>query len=137
MTKAELQNIINQFDEDSLKKEAVFGIFQFGGGSDESFIKANKEGLTLFAIQLLKSAKEHNTIENGKKSVPFEYEESWIDGDSDTFVQYIEFAEKKDFKKETPVGLKDRLTPIGCVFALIILLALIITGLVTFFKWLF
>lgn len=139
MTKAELQNIIDQFDEDCLKKEAVFGIFQFGGGSDESFIKANKQGLALFAIQLLKSAKniEESSIKDGKKTMPFDYEEDWIDGDSNTFVQYIEFAEKQHFKKETSVGLKGRLNTWGCVFALITLLALIITGLVTFFKWLF
>ena len=53
LTKEELQKIIDQFDEDELKRQGIFGISQYGGGSDESFIRANKKGLELFALQLL------------------------------------------------------------------------------------
>lgn len=51
MTKEDLQTIIDQFDEADLKQQGVFGISQYGGGSDESFIRANKQGLELFAVQ--------------------------------------------------------------------------------------
>ena len=43
MTNEKLQNIIAQFDEKELKEKALFGILQYGGGPDESFIKANKD----------------------------------------------------------------------------------------------
>ena len=62
MTNEKLQNIIAQFDEKELKEKALFGILQYGGGPDESFIKANKEGLELFALELLKSASETENI---------------------------------------------------------------------------
>jgi hypothetical protein len=61
MTKEELQEIIGRFNEEELKQLGLFGIFQYGGGSDESFIRANKEGLELFTLQLLKSARDIET----------------------------------------------------------------------------
>lgn len=58
LTNEELQKIIDRFDEDELKRQGVFGISQYGGGSDENFIRTNKEGLELFALKLLKAAKD-------------------------------------------------------------------------------
>ena len=72
-TKEDLQNIIDQFDEEELKRQGIFGISQYGGGSDESFIRANKEGLELFALELLKSARdtEATLADANKKIIPF------------------------------------------------------------------
>jgi hypothetical protein len=56
LTKEELQKIIELFDEEDLKRQGIFGISQYGSGSDESYIRANKEGLELFALALLKAA---------------------------------------------------------------------------------
>jgi hypothetical protein len=58
MDKEMLQNIILNLEEDILKEKATFGIYQFGGGPDESCIKADEGGLKLFAITLLKAAIE-------------------------------------------------------------------------------
>lgn len=92
MTKEELQKIIEQFDEEELKRQGIFSILQYGGGSDESFIKANKEGLEMFALELLKSSRDAESIitDKEKNIIPLNYDESWIDEFGDTFIQYIE-----------------------------------------------
>lgn len=92
MTNEELQKIIDQFDEEALKRNGIFGISQYGGDSDESFIRANKEGLELFALELLKSARDTESLfaESEKKFFSLNPEEKWIDQESDTFIHYIE-----------------------------------------------
>jgi hypothetical protein len=98
LKKEELQKIIDQFNEDELKRKGVFGISQYGGGSDESFIRANKEGLELFALELLKSARDtENLLSDPEQNIiPFNYYEDWVDENSDTFIQYVEpIANKK------------------------------------------
>ena len=142
LTKEELQNIIDQFDEEELKQQGIFGILQYGGGSDESFIRANKEGLELFALELLKSARdaEATLINTERKTIPFDYDENWIDENSNTFIQYVETVSDKQNIKSTSkhkTTFADRLMPYGCGFAVIILSIALIVGLVTLFKWLF
>ncbi|UYW01804.1 hypothetical protein K5I29_02445 [Flavobacterium agricola] len=142
LTKEELQNIIDQFDEEKLKKLGIFGISQYGGGSDESFLRANKEGLELFAIQLLKSARDTEDILSDKEKniIPLDYNEDWIDENSDTFIQYIEpitdkqkLKDKNDYK----TTFADKLIPYGCGLILIILAIATIVGLVTICNWIF
>ncbi|MFN3760661.1 MAG: hypothetical protein ACK4SF_15735 [Algoriphagus aquaeductus] len=65
LTKEDLQKIIDQFDEDELERQGIFGISQYGGGSDESFVRANKEGLVLFPLELLKSARVIESVLSG------------------------------------------------------------------------
>jgi hypothetical protein len=142
LTKEELQKIIDQFDEEELKRQGVFGISQYGGGSDESFIRANKEGLELFALELLKSARDAEAIlsETEKKIIPLDYEENWIDENSDTLIQYVEpIADKQKLrpKSEITSTFTDKLIPYGCGLVAIILVVAVIIGLVTLFKWLF
>jgi hypothetical protein len=142
LTKEELQKIIDQFDEDDLKRQGIFGILQYGGGSDESFIRANKEGLELFALHLLKSARDTESIllDTEKKSIPFEYDDNWIDENSDTLIQYVEpVADKQKLKpkSEYKSTIADKLMPIGCGLIAIILVISVIVGLVTVFNWLF
>ena len=142
MTKEELQKIIELFDEEDLKRQGIFGISQYGGGSDESFIRANKEGLELFALELLKSARdtEATLADTEKKVIPFDYDENWIDESSDTFIQYVEpIADKQKLNpnKEHKTTFADRLMPYGCGFVAIVLVIVIIVGLVTLFKWVF
>jgi hypothetical protein len=140
LKKEDLQNIIDQFDEDTLKSKGVFGIYQYGGGSDESYIEANKEGLELFALQLLKSARDSEMIlaDNEKKSIPFDYDEDWIDDKSSTFIQYVvPLAEKQKSKTVYKTTLIDRLMPIGCGLFILIILVSILVGLGTIIKWIF
>ena len=142
LTKEELQKIIDQFDEDELKQQAIFGIYQCGGGSDESFVRANKEGLELFALQLLKSAKDTEAIllDKEKSIITFNYDEDWVDENSDTFIQYVEpIADKQQLKSmsEYKSTFADKLIPYGCGLVLIILVLSVVVGFVTILDWLF
>ncbi len=142
LTKEELQKIIAQFDEDELKRQGIFGISQYGGGSDESFVRANKEGLELFALELLKSAREIESVlsDPEKNIIPFDYDEDWVDENSDTFIQYIEpIADKQKLKpkSEYKSTFVDKLMPFGCGLIAIILVISVVVGLVTVFNWIF
>lgn len=142
LTKEELQKIIDQFDEDELKKQGIFGISQYGVGSDESFIRANKEGLELFALQLLKSAIETEDILSDKEKniIPLDYDEDWVDENSDTYLQYVEpIADKQKLnpKSEYKSTFSDKLMPYGCGLVLLILLVSVIIGFSTLLNWLF
>jgi hypothetical protein len=53
LTKEALQRIIDQFDEEDLKRKGIFGISQYGGGPDERFIRANKEGRNNLALRYI------------------------------------------------------------------------------------
>ena len=140
LTKEELQKIIDQFDEEELKRHGIFGISQYGGGSDESFIRANKEGLELFALELLKSARDTEAIlsDTKKKIIPLDYDENWVDENSDTFIQYIEpIADKQKLRpnSENTSTFTGKLMPYGCGLVAIILVVAVIVGLVTLIKW--
>ena len=142
LTKEELQKIIDQFDEYELKQQGIFGISQYGSGSDESFIRANKEGLELFALELLKSARDTETIfsDTEKNIIPLKYDEDWIDENSDTFIQYVQpisDKQKLKIKSEYKSTFVDTLMPFGCGLIALILVTSVIVGLVTLFKWLF
>lgn len=141
MTKEELQKIINQFDEEELKKQGIFSILQYGGGSDESFIKANKEGLEMFALELLKSSRDAESViaDKEKNIIPLNYDESWIDEFGDTFIQYIEpIKGKQELKsKKYEQTFFDKLIPAGCIITIIVIVIATIVGLVTITNWLF
>ncbi len=142
MTEEELQNIINKFDETELEKQAIWGIFQYGGGSDESFIKANKEGLELFALELLKASLESNKIiENNKnKIIHLDYYENWIYENADTYLQYIELVKEKQTLKpkvEYKTTISDKLLTSLLKIILVILIVALFIGLRTMFSWIF
>ncbi|MFM2393955.1 MAG: hypothetical protein RLZZ546_1937 [Bacteroidota bacterium] len=142
MTEVELQKIIDQFDEDDLKSKGIFGILQYGGGPDESYIKANKEGLQLFALELLKSARDTENLlsDPNKNIIPFDSDNDWIDDNSGTFIQYIEpIAYKQESKivSENGNSLASKIMPwIFSTILLFILLCLLI-GLYTILNWVF
>lgn len=142
MTKEELQEIIDRFNEEELKQLGLFGIFQYGGGSEESFIKSNKEGLELFALELLKSARDTETILQNKENhiIPFKDHENWIDAHSKTFIHYVEPVAGKQQSKsgsDYKPSFSDRISFLGCVFIALILISSILVGFFTIVGWLF
>ncbi|NLT49611.1 MAG: hypothetical protein GXX85_01685 [Ignavibacteria bacterium] len=142
MNKEELTKIIDQIEDKSKSKDTTFGIFVYGGGEDESYIKANKQGLELFAVNLLKAACEidekSGLSENLK--IPLDYEADWIDKESSIFLQYVELSEKKPeyVKNENDKdNWKERALRFGCLAGLFIIVSVFILGMVSFFKILF
>lgn len=140
MTSEELQNIISKLEDNSSKENATFGIFQYGGGSDESFIRANREGLEFFALELLKAASRTSEIlaHKEKNIIPIAYEEDWIDEDSDTLVQYIKPTEQRRVEKSN-VKYKNTIAAIlfqfGCLAAVVVIVVAAIVGFITLAKW--
>ncbi len=114
MTKEELEDLISKLELGVSKDTALFEIYQYGGGPDESFVKANQEGLQLFAIELLKaSLKVEQTIgDPAKNTIHIEHEEMLENGDIglhyiEPTLQKRQTAPKRPPQKET---WKDTLT---------------------------
>lgn len=141
MKKEELNKIIESLESSNSIDDAYLALYQYGGGPDESFAKANKEGLELLAVQLLKASRDFEEIvaDDEKNVIPLDYEEDWIDGD--IFIQYVEPVDKKgkqireeESHKET---FFDRLVPFGCIGGIILIVISAIIGLISIFKWIF
>ena len=142
MIQNELQRIIDQLESEISKDKATFGIFQYGGGSDESCIQADKEGLKLFALELLKASNKTDEIlsDNEKNIIPITFQENWIDEKSDTVIQYVKPVEQRQIGKDDKKykeSILDKLLPYGCYAGLIIIVISIIVGLWTLIKWVF
>lgn len=138
MTQQELQSIIEQLQQQTDSANASFGIYQNGGGTDESFIRANPDGLREMAIALLKAAAE--MAEQGsyseKKIIPFPNDAGWIDENGETFIQYIETPENKPVAPLVEKGsLKDSFFNYGCIIFIILLVIASIVGLYTLISW--
>ena len=142
MTEEELKIFADKLVTDKTKEEAVFGIYQYGGGSDESYIKANKAGLQIFATELLYASLECDTIINDKDKdvITLDYEAEWVSEDGTTFLQYIEPLQGT---REKPIltpersQIKNDIYKYGCILGLVFIVACIVTGFVTIVKSLF
>lgn len=141
MKKEELNKIIESLESSCSMDDAYIAMYQYGGGPDESFAKANKEGLELLAVQFLKASRDFDEIVNDdeKNVIPLDYEEDWIDGD--IFIQYVEPVDKtgKQIKEEKPQDetFFDRLVPFGCIGGIILIVISAIIGLISIVKWIF
>jgi len=141
MTQDELQQIIDKLESQVSKYNASFGIFQHGGGSDESYIKANKEGLVLYALELLKAVnKTGEASGHGQNNIPLSFEEPWLDEQSDTVVQYIEPVANRSIGIDTK-GRKGsvlvKFLSCGCFTVIVLLIVSAFVGLWTLIKWVF
>ncbi|QGW28416.1 hypothetical protein [Phnomibacter ginsenosidimutans] len=142
MTNEELHKIINCINEQDLKRLATFGIFAINDDWDEIAIKANKEGLQLFALQLLRASQQTKDVllDKGNNVIPLNSNTEWVDPESDIKISYVEQvdktdqAQKVDDKKET---FSDKSMKYGCFAILILLVLSIFVGLWTLVKWLF
>ncbi|WCM42500.1 hypothetical protein MG290_02175 [Flavobacterium sp. CBA20B-1] len=139
MDDQKIQELINQFDSEKLKENAYFGIFEYGGGNDESYIKANKEGLLLYSMYMLIASKNINTITDSSKdkTIPFEHFVDWIDEDSSTIIGYIEKfqGKRKGVIEPTKSNFYEKLIPIGCFLLFIIFGVCFFVGLAEIISW--
>ncbi|UUV20961.1 hypothetical protein [Paenimyroides aestuarii] len=139
MDDQKIQELINQFDTEKLKENAYFGIFQYGGGNDESYIKANKEGLLLYSMYMLIASKNINTITDisKDKTIPFERFVDWIDKDSSTIIGYVEKYEANPKKviERNDSNVFQKLIPIGCFLLFIIFGVCFFVGLGEIISW--
>ena len=142
MTDDKLQNIITELEKRNDKSKAYFGFYQYGGGEDESCIKANRQGLELYAVELLKAGIEieNRTFENGLTEV-YGIEDDWADENADFFFDYIEFTKKlKEPNELFPVHKetwKDQLMKVLIMTIIFLLVAFLIIGFITALGWFF
>jgi hypothetical protein len=140
MTQDQLQKIIDQFNEEELREKGIVGIFQYGGGPDESFLRANKEGFEMFALQLLKAAQQTEAVlaDTEKDYILFD-ETGWMDDEAEVKLHYFEPLAHKVKKAVPPVekGLIGKIAPYGCGLIGIILLVAILVGIKTMIGWIF
>jgi hypothetical protein len=126
-----LQKIISDLDKKVPKDNAFVQLTEYGGGADESKIRANQSGYLRLGIELLKAAFE-NSIEHDEKyadqvDVDIDY---LITEDSSINFDWFERTEKRkgiQFKET----LFDRLIPF---VALTIFLAVVILAIIGFFS---
>jgi hypothetical protein len=142
MTKEELQEIISRFNEEELKELGIFGIFQYGGGPDESYIRANKEGMELVALELLKSARDIETALSNANTYrnPIMDSGDWIDENSDTMIHYLEpvAGKQKSGPLKYEASFLERVSSFfGCMFFALLLIVSIVVGFFTILGWLF
>ncbi|MFY0675494.1 MAG: hypothetical protein JXQ87_19010 [Bacteroidia bacterium] len=141
MNKEELQNIIDELEKEDRKQKAYFGIFEYGGGPDESYIKANKQGLELFALEILKAARNSEELLKSEKEesvFPLGFDEDWIDDDCSTYIQYVEPTNeiRTNVKQESYVETwKDKTMKFGCISVILISIISAVVGIVTIIKW--
>lgn len=139
MNNKEIGKLINELRSQKNYNEAYIGYFQYGGGPEESYIKANRQGLELHAAELLEAALEtEKEFENGKIKT-FGLDKGISDEESDFFFDYIEL--KKEARNEIKPDSdyketwKDRLFKYFFFGVLIGLGLLIIIGIVTVILW--
>ncbi len=140
MNTKELELFISKLEGSENFEEAYFGIFQYGGASEESFLKVNKEGLEVLAIQLLKARLDFEN--NEKETIGFE--KDLMDDMSNTYIDYIECISKTkseiEFDSDSFVyksTLRDKFFELGCLGLIIIGALIFISGVSTIIKWLF
>ncbi len=150
MEHKKIQEFIDSFQLDKLEEEAIFGILSYGGGPDESFIKANKEGTLLYAIDLLKAVTKFEEMQqnktNNKDNTIYTLEtDNWIDENSETIIGYLDpifykRAKKKEIessKNSTLDKIKNKATGIGCFAIIILIVVSTFVGLETIYHWFF
>lgn|GEM_PF-679087 len=143
MNKETLDSLKETLALDSAIDIGRFGIFYDSSESREGnyYIKANKEGLKMFAYQLLCASKD---LEDQEKDNLFEKialipdGNAWIDKDSEIRLLYVESsALTKDLvstaSKET---WKDRFTEVGCALIAIFLFISLFVGIDAIFTYL-
>ncbi|MFL5729612.1 MAG: hypothetical protein ACJ75J_09025 [Cytophagaceae bacterium] len=138
MKKEELEEFIKKLETSNSASDAYFAIYNNEQGD---FIKANKEGLELYAAELLKASRDFESAVSGseKNILPLDYEQEWIDGN--IYIQYVDPTEKKGgLAKEDDddqSSFVEKLIPFGCIAILILMLVCIIIGIITVFGWIF
>ena len=139
MTDKEIGKLTNELRNQKNYDEGYIGFFQYGGGPDECFIKANRQGLELYAAELLAAALETETeFETGKEKT-YGLDQNLLDNESEFGLSYVELKTEKrnDIKpySEYKDTWKDKAFEIGCIAIGILLVVLLVIGFITAVTW--
>ncbi len=139
MTDEKLKTIISELESRNEKEKAYFGFYQYGGGIDESCMKANRQGLELFACELLKASLESQSQKENKPELT-KLDTDWTDENGDFFFDFVELTnrEKEPDNQTFPVpneGWDIKYVRLVGIVLVMVLICLIITGLMTALSW--
>lgn len=136
----ELKEIIEKLEKRNNPEEAYFGFYHEDDDPDDQLIKANREGLELYALDLLRAARE--TYDLTEKENPKTY---WSDVDDfDDENSHFSFDRIKVFKGtkqeidpslQKPKTWKEKASDAGCLGLVLLIIALILIGLKTVGSW--
>lgn len=130
-----LDSLKTHLDLEGSLDNGQFGIYSdYSERDDVYFIKANKEGLKLFAYQLLCAAKDLELQEREQEFQRIELKEiSWMLQDAEIVLKYIEDPSRVNVNETEVVqsSWKDRSVTIGCFIVLAFLLISLVVGAYT------
>ncbi|WP_270087101.1 hypothetical protein [Sphingobacterium sp. SYP-B4668] len=143
MKKITLDSLKESLEIDEASKVGRYGIFIDSSDSrdEKYFIKGNREGLNLFAYQLLCAANDlaNQEKENSYERVELHPRESvWIYKHSDIHIEFIESPQLSITENLEPVKetWKDWVGKIGCLVLVGFLIISLIIGIITVFSYL-
>ncbi len=135
MDNRKLEELIHELESLNDEGNAYFGIQQYGGGPDESFVQGNKEGLIRFAKELLKASVKTGETD-GKIIYLLDDEDVWIDDMSEVGIDYIEKVDvSNDFLKNKSDSENHKFIGIGCLLLFVGIITLTIIGIITVIRW--
>jgi hypothetical protein len=141
VTDKEIENIISELKQNNKKEESIFGFYHQDGDEHNTSIRANKQGLKLFAVELLKASveTENRNFENGEIEY-LEIDIDWTDSNADFYFNSLELTKKIKTEKDEAFpkyeeSWKDKLYG-KLIFAIIItLIIMLIIGIITTINW--
>ena len=112
-----LDELIVQLESKASNDEGMFGIYEDRDVEPGCFIKADKEGLVLFALELLKTARKfEHTVDSEVSIISLAQHHKWIVENSEILIRYVKQIRPNSFVSE-PIKrrdtLADKLVPAG------------------------
>lgn len=138
MNKEEIQVIVDQLDKFDVT-DGRFGIYQYGGGPDESYVKANKEGLIIFAKGMLLAALQEEKEQHDQKiyyQLLDHENDAWVDDNGTVLLNYVEVTETTDSSPSEERPKNFRFIATGCLLIALLAIVMFFVGIVTTIGWL-
>ena len=130
-----LSEIIAHLEQNTSKENGYFELCE----EDEGYIlyiKSNKDGLKLFATELLKAADEieKNELFPNKIKLDINENEEWFEGFP---IEYVKQTNRDSEPNNYEQTFSDKMKGFGCVVIGIIVVIAMFIGFKTMFNWLF
>lgn len=105
---------------------------------DENYIKANRDGLILYARSILQAAIAVRENDTPGTTIPFELNGTWLDPSSTTFIGYLEPINGGGVQvNAVKKGNTNVLASVGCAIAGLLILVSLLVGLYHMLTWIF
>ena len=142
MTNTEIQELIARLEKNISEEASIFKILQYADEPEKSFIKANRQGILLFANQLLRAARdaEDETSSSSENIIVIDFDAERVGKPSLKFsesIPSITNPTKDDNHTNYRAFFSHKLFQGGCVVVMIILFIAVLIGIWTIGRWIF